>query len=79
MKKFVIGMAVLEVAIFCFCGCGKKSETGSSHNSMANYPLPNPPLLANCSPGIPGGRLVVATFGEPKTFNPITANENSSQ
>jgi len=29
-------------------------------------------------PGRPGGRLVMSTFGEPKTFNPITANESSS-
>jgi len=29
--------------------------------------------------GVPGGRLVVATFGDPKTFNPITANEQSSE
>lgn len=41
-------------------------------------PLPEPPLVANCEPGIPGGRLVIATFGDPKTFNPITENESSS-
>jgi len=38
-----------------------------------------PPLIADCAPGIPGGRLVIATFGDPKTFNPITANESSSR
>jgi peptide/nickel transport system substrate-binding protein len=76
MNNFVRGLAVFAAAIFCFSGCGKKSET---EKSAASYPLPDPPLLADCSPGIPGGRLIVSTFGEPKTFNPITANENSSQ
>jgi len=35
--------------------------------------------VADCEPGVPGGRLVVALFGDPKTFNPITANEQSSE
>ena len=38
-----------------------------------------PPLVADCEPGIRGGRLVVTTFGDPKTFNPITENESSSR
>ena len=64
--------------IFCFSGCGKKSENVSSGNSATHYPLPEPPLVANCEPGIPGGRLVIAEPGDPKTFNPITADEASS-
>lgn len=28
--------------------------------------------------GTPGGRIVIPTLGDPKTFNPITANETSS-
>lgn len=64
--------------IFGFSGCGKKSENISTGNSAANYPLPDPPLVATCEPGIPGGRLVLAVPGDPKTFNPITANESSS-
>jgi peptide/nickel transport system substrate-binding protein len=35
--------------------------------------------VADCNPGIPGGRLVVALYGDPKTFNPITGNEASSE
>jgi peptide/nickel transport system substrate-binding protein len=77
MKNFVRTFAVFAVTIFCFSGCGEKPAT--LEKSAANFPLPEPPLLADCNPGIPGGRLIVSTFGEPKTFNPITANENSSQ
>src|SRR5579872_4855623 len=62
--------------------CGNKSEnqTASSSGSGidAEHPLPSPPMVAPCEPGRRGGRLVIATFGEPKTFNPITANETSS-
>ena len=50
-----------------------------TEKSVANYPLSDPPLLADCNPGIPGGRLVMSTFADPKTFNPITANDESSR
>lgn len=63
-------------------GCGR---TGSSPpqgdrtgGGAAAYPLPDPPLVYPCEPGRPGGRLVIATFSDPKTFNPITQNEQSS-
>ena len=79
MKIFVQVAALFTAAVFCFSGCGKKSENAASGNSPANYPLPDPPLVADCSPGVPGGRLVAASFGDPKTFNPITANEQSSE
>jgi peptide/nickel transport system substrate-binding protein len=78
MKNLIRVFMISVAAIFCLSGCGKKSEMASSGNPAANYPLPEPPLVADCAPGILGGRLVVATFGDPKTFNPITANEQSS-
>lgn len=58
-------------------GCGKTETSATKPN--AAIPLPDPPFVAECEPGVYGGRLVVATFGDPKTFNPITANEMSSQ
>ncbi|MBU6398707.1 MAG: ABC transporter substrate-binding protein [Verrucomicrobia bacterium] len=58
-------------------GCGRPPEPAASRPA-ASYLLPNPPYVAKCAPGRPGGRLVIATFGEPKTFNPVTANESSS-
>jgi peptide/nickel transport system substrate-binding protein len=56
-------------------GCGRK-QTGGAREAAS--PLPEPPLKYDITPGQPGGRLVMATFAEPKTFNPITANESSS-
>jgi peptide/nickel transport system substrate-binding protein len=80
MKKFVWSNLILAAAIICLPGCGKKSETASSEKTAANYPLPDPPLVdTNCAPGKPGGRFVVAAAWSPKTFNPVTANEMSSE
>src|SRR5206468_4168758 len=38
-----------------------------------------PPLVASCVPGRSGGELRLALFGNPKTFNPILANDGTSQ
>jgi len=79
MKNSFIGMAaVVALVVLAVTGCGKKAENAPAQPA-ANYPLPDPPLVADCQPGIPGGRLVVALYGDPKTFNPITGNEQSSE
>lgn len=78
MKRFV-PVALLSIAAMLGCsGCGKSNEPVPG-NPAANYPLAQPPLVAGCKPGMPGGRFVIAELGDPKTFNPITANETSSQ
>ncbi|HEX3799730.1 MAG TPA: ABC transporter substrate-binding protein [Verrucomicrobiae bacterium] len=72
-------LAVL-LAIF-LNACGQKaSSPGSSASPAAtqNYPLPDPPYVPPCAPGILGGRLVIANFSDPKTFNPITTVETTS-
>ena len=76
-NSFARIVAVFAATIVCLSGCGKKAET-APQKTAGSYPLPDPPLVANCKPGIPGGRLVIAEPGDPKTFNPITANESSS-
>ncbi|MGA2870866.1 MAG: ABC transporter substrate-binding protein, partial [Verrucomicrobiota bacterium] len=85
MKKIFAGTAViLTTALLGLTGCGKNSPdsansaTSSPENSVTNAPLPDPPVVVTCPPGIPGGRFIVSEMGDPKTFNPITANESSS-
>ncbi|MGC9942943.1 MAG: ABC transporter substrate-binding protein [Verrucomicrobiota bacterium] len=79
MKKAFAGAAVIFTAtLFGLTGCGNNSASTSAENSVTNAPLPDPPVVVNCVPGIPGGRFVVGEMGDPKTFNPITANETSS-
>ena len=67
---------VLLLGLSLLAGCGKKES--ASGDATQNAPLPEPPLVVKCEPGVRGGRLVIAQLGDPKTFNPITANETSS-
>ncbi len=78
MKTIFWSSAILVAAAIGFSGCGKKSEPAGPARPAANYPLPDPPVVVDCEPGIPGGRFVVSAIGEPKTFNYIMANESSS-
>ncbi len=76
LGSLVSGLFLITV----FSGCGSHEGPAASSGSTAtNIPLPDPPFVASCEPGTYGGRLVVAAFGDPKSFNPITANEMSSQ
>ncbi|MEW6302561.1 MAG: ABC transporter substrate-binding protein [Verrucomicrobiota bacterium] len=91
MKKFhtrLIGSLFALLLVVLLSGCGKSSAPSAGGNSGGGssagaasdaIPLPENPQPAYCEPGIRGGRLVIASFGEPKTFNPITANDTSSQ
>lgn len=76
--SFAKPMPLVIAVAALLSGCGEKPPAAPAR-SAADYPLPEPPLVADCAPGLPGGRLIVATFGDPKTFNPITANEQSSE
>src|SRR5208282_360506 len=78
-NSFVRNAAALAALMICLSGCGKRSDNTISEKSAANYPLPDPPVVVACKPGIPGGRLIVDEVGDPKTFNMITAAEGSSQ
>lgn len=73
---------VFGTAALCLSGCGRKAETTTSEtsaeNSVTNYPLPDPPVVVNCQPGIRGGKFIIGEIGDPKTFNYIAANEESS-
>ena len=75
---FVPTVAVTIAAVIGLSGCGKKSDNAISEKAAASYPLPEPPVVVNCQPGIPGGKFIVGEVGDPKTFNFITANESSS-
>lgn len=71
-------ITLLAVGVFIICsGCGRKNG-GTFSEAEKNAPLPEPPRVASCEPGVRGGRLKVSNFSDPKTFNPITANETSS-
>lgn len=60
--------------LLALAGCGK----GGDSKAKGGHPLPAP-LVAKCSPGRPGGRLVIATAQGPKTFNPLFAGDDGSE
>jgi peptide/nickel transport system substrate-binding protein len=76
--SFVRNAVFFSVLMICLSGCGNKSGNAVTEKSITTYPLPEPPVVVACEPGIPGGRLVVSEVGDPKTFNMITADEASS-
>lgn len=75
MKRLLLVLACLAVAAGGVAGCKGKGKAGGA----------KPPILGPASPetykpavGKFGGRIIIASLGEPKTFNPIVANETSS-
>jgi peptide/nickel transport system substrate-binding protein len=72
MKKSSLRLALTGALTLLFTGIFQTA-------AAADAPLPVPPLVNECAPGIRGGRLVLSTFGDPKTFNPIASNEGSSE
>ncbi|MFA6546506.1 MAG: ABC transporter substrate-binding protein [Limisphaerales bacterium] len=81
MKTSSLCLAVAAVVTLLFTGCKKEEAAppGGKPGAAKGAVLTEPPLVSDCTPGTRGGRLVIATFGDPKTFNPITENESSSR
>ena len=51
--------------------------TACSGNSQS-HALPDPPRVAECQPGIAGGRLVLGVPGYPRTLNPVLDVDGAS-
>lgn len=77
-KLGIRGWVAVLLAGFLSACSNKQENTSAPGTAESSAPLPTPPAVAECEPGIPGGRIVVTTFADPKTFNPITENETSS-
>lgn len=82
LKSSSLCLGVAAVATLLFTGCKKEEAAppgGKPGAPATGKALADPPQISDCEPGTRGGRLVIATFGDPKTFNPITENESSSR
>lgn len=77
MKNCSTLLSALGALALVFSGCDNKKPEVSKAAKQSD--LPQPPCVYDCEPGVRGGRLVIATFGDPKTFNPITENEGTSR
>ena len=83
MLAKILQFAAIFVAAFALSGCGSKTQTSesgnSAENSSTNYPLPDPPVVADCQPGIRGGKFVICELREPKSFNYLMSDEMSTR
>jgi peptide/nickel transport system substrate-binding protein len=83
MNARFLSLAGILLAVVFLAGCGKNSPTapsnGSRENASANYPLPDPPCVATCTPGVSGGKFIICELREPKTFNFLISDELSSR
>jgi peptide/nickel transport system substrate-binding protein len=79
MRIPFIHVAGVLLAAVVLSGCGQKVETPAPEKSPVNYPLPDPPVVADCPPGIRGGKFVICELREPKTFNYLMSDELSSR
>ncbi|MGV3754631.1 MAG: ABC transporter substrate-binding protein [Verrucomicrobiota bacterium] len=80
-RRSFIGTAALAGGAALMGGCGGGKNKPPAENTAAGAAAKPPieePYVAQCEPGIKGGRFVIANFSDPKSFNPITANETSS-
>ena len=69
--------AALTCLAFALAGCGGGARGSSAY--VDRFPLPADTMTtAMDEPGRHGGRFVVGATSSPKTFNPIMANETSS-
>lgn len=72
-----IGWGVCCVVGLSLVGCGGGAKSKSAY--VDHLPLPAEPLVVSMdAPGQYGGRFVAGATAGPKTFNPIMANETSS-
>jgi peptide/nickel transport system substrate-binding protein len=68
LMKLCYSFAAAFLGLLTLAGCGRPS----------GHALPEPPRVANCEPGTPGGRLVLTAPGNPRTFNPLLAVDPGS-
>ena len=57
------------LALVAVGGCSREPQ---------GHPLPEPPRVAACEPGIPGGRIALSLLGNPRTFNPVLGMDAAS-
>ncbi|MDX2225631.1 MAG: ABC transporter substrate-binding protein [Verrucomicrobiae bacterium] len=71
MIRFFIPLLLLTLFL---TSCGRREQEAF----VDKHPLPEDVEIAQCPPGKYGGRYLSSTIGDPKTFNPVMAEESSS-
>jgi peptide/nickel transport system substrate-binding protein len=69
LMKPCFQFALVLIALATVGGCSRQPQ---------GHALPEPPRVAACEPGTPGGRLVLSLVGNPRTFNPVLDGDGAS-
>lgn len=72
LRRLLVGIAPLPAVIW-LAGCGRAPVSAPA----AGHALPEPPFVASCAPGTPGGQLVLA-ITNPLCFNPVLVTDPAS-
>jgi ABC-type transport system substrate-binding protein len=71
LRRFV---TLFPILVLLVAGCGRQS---APKPPTAGHALAAP-LVAQCEPGQPGGRLTLVIAGSPRSFNPLLAMDSAS-
>jgi len=73
MGRALASMLICAGLLCGLAGCGKQGRA-----KQEAHALPTPPLVAQCEPGVMGGRLTLAVPQGPRSFNPFLAADPAS-
>ncbi|HLY92609.1 MAG TPA: ABC transporter substrate-binding protein [Candidatus Angelobacter sp.] len=72
-------MLPVRFILWCLLAALPALAAGQSNRQVSSAAAPAPDLFRTTSePGIRGGRLVISLRSEPRTFNPVMANDQNS-
>lgn len=77
MKRLILILASIA-GIYLLVLSGAFEHATDSPRFHIQTPIPVDADTAKCPPGKYGGRVLIGTLGDPKTFNPVVATETSS-
>jgi peptide/nickel transport system substrate-binding protein len=77
VRLILIAVAIIGVYLIVLSGAFERASDSPRFHMVT--PVPVDADTAKCPPGKYGGRVLIGALGDPKTFNPIVSNENSSR
>jgi len=76
--RVIIIIAAVILSVFALVVAGILEKHEDHPRFHVEMPIPADADTADCGPGKYGGRLLVGSVGDPKTFNPITPSGRTS-
>lgn len=77
--RALLGIILIVTALIVFVLAGIIERAEDSPRFHLEAPIPVEADTAYCGPGNYGGRVLIGELGDPKTLNPVTANDAGSR